>query len=586
MGVRKIVPIVFAAFAAFSAAAVPGMPSKAGRSALSSQDSMRFNYFFIEGAHAFSSGDYDAAYDLFAHCLSINPDAAEALYHMGVFHAALGNDSAAMAAKERAAAISPGNATYVATLGDAYVEAGDFGRAAELYSGLYKADPSRTDLLDRLSSIYYRAGDYLKAVGAVEEKEKTDGRSEETTLTKVWLYDNAGKPKKSLKALQQLAADHPGDPYYRVMMGNWLLQHGQPDKAYKLFVQAAKEDPGNTFVQTSLADYYAADGRDSMAAAVRTALIANPGVNLEAKLSLIRLMSDENDKNGGGYSAITELFGKAVEANPTDADALYEMNAAYLSAKNAPPTEVASALRRWIDDSPGNNAPVRYLVANLMQRGEWEEVAGLCRKAVETAPGDALMYSVGGSALYQMDDLDGALEMLLRGVENGDKAVEPRVVSDMYYYIGDIYHQKGSLASAYAAYDSCLAINPDNVPCLNNYAYFLSEDKGGDLQKAALMSYRTVTAEPANPTYLDTYAWILFKQRKYADAKLYIDRAMVAYGDSANGIVSEHAGDIYYHNGDTLKAIEYWMEALKKDGFTDLLPEKARSGEYIKPEEE
>ena len=75
------------------------------------------------------------------------------------------------------------------------------------------------------------------------------------------------------------------------------------------------------------------------------------------------------------------------------------------------------------------------------------------------------------------------------------------------------------------AYDSCLQWKDDNVMALNNYAYYLSE-QGKDLHKAESMSYKTIKAEPNNGTYLDTYAWILFMQERYADAKTYIDAAL------------------------------------------------------------
>ena len=47
-----------------------------------------------------------------------------------------------------------------------------------------------------------------------------------------------------------------------------------------------------------------------------------------------------------------------------------------------------------------------------------------------------------------------------------------------------------------------------------------------NLKKAEKMSYRAITAEANNPIYLDTYAWILYKQKRYEDAKAYIDMAL------------------------------------------------------------
>ena len=91
-------------------------------------------------------------------------------------------------------------------------------------------------------------------------------------------------------------------------------------------------------------------------------------------------------------------------------------------------------------------------------------------------------------------------------------------------------------AEAYAAYDSSLVYNPDNIGTLNNYAYFLSVERK-DLDKAEEMSYRTVKAEPDNETYLDTYAWILFEKGRYTEARIYIEQTLRYKGDESRSIV-------------------------------------------------
>jgi tetratricopeptide (TPR) repeat protein len=100
----------------------------------------------------------------------------------------------------------------------------------------------------------------------------------------------------------------------------------------------------------------------------------------------------------------------------------------------------------------------------------------------------------------------------------------------------------------------------DNIGCLNNYAYYLSV-KGVQLNKAEEMSLRTVKKEPNNATYLDTYAWILFKLHRYSEAKEYIDRTLENDPDSSF-VMLEHAGDIYYQAGHKEKAVEFWQKAL------------------------
>ena len=97
------------------------------------------------------------------------------------------------------------------------------------------------------------------------------------------------------------------------------------------------------------------------------------------------------------------------------------------------------------------------------------------------------------------------------------------------------------------------------------------------------MSYRTVKQEPSNSTYLDTYAWILFMQERYAEAKLYINQA-VASDTVASDVILEHAGDIYAMNGDIVRALDYWRKAKDAGGESKVLIRKIRQKKYIKDE--
>ena len=128
----------------------------------------------------------------------------------------------------------------------------------------------------------------------------------------------------------------------------------------------------------------------------------------------------------------------------------------------------------------------------------------------------------------------------------------------------------------------------DNVGCLNNYAYYLSET-GQQLDKAEQMSLKTVKAEPKNATFLDTYAWILFRQKRYTEAKIYIDQTLQCDSDTS-AVLLEHAGDIYYHVGNKQQAVEYWKQALERtrqtvgseDNRLKIIARKIKLKKYVK----
>lgn len=116
-------------------------------------------------------------------------------------------------------------------------------------------------------------------------------------------------------------------------------------------------------------------------------------------------------------------------------------------------------------------------------------------------------------------------------------------------YIGDCYHQLGNARECYRVYREVLKIDPDYCPVLNNYAYYLSEEHK-NLSKAAKMSLRTIELEPDNPTYLDTYGWILYLQRKYKDAKPHFKHAMI-YGGKESEVILRHYAQVLDALGET-----------------------------------
>jgi tetratricopeptide (TPR) repeat protein len=82
------------------------------------------------------------------------------------------------------------------------------------------------------------------------------------------------------------------------------------------------------------------------------------------------------------------------------------------------------------------------------------------------------------------------------------------------------------------------------------------------LDKAEEMISNVIQLEPSNATYLDTYAWVLFKRGKYMEALFIIEQAIENGGDTM-GVVLEHYGDILYKVGNKEEALKYWKMALK-----------------------
>ena len=91
----------------------------------------------------------------------------------------------------------------------------------------------------------------------------------------------------------------------------------------------------------------------------------------------------------------------------------------------------------------------------------------------------------------------------------------------------------------YAMYERILEIAPYNLVVLNNYAYLLATHKG-DLKKAEQMSQMTIREEPNNPTFLDTYGWIMHLQGQNELARFYLSKALQNATNENRDVITEH----------------------------------------------
>lgn len=548
---------------------------------LSYNDRRRYDYFFLEAICKQNEGKYDAAFELLNHCLEINPKAAEAYYARASYFSEMQMDSLALKDIEKAAALNPDNDTYQERVAQYYINAGNYDNAITAYENLYEHHKDRSDVLAILLQLYNHNRDYKNMLGTIGRMEQVEGNSDELTLAKMNVYEMKGDTKMAEKMLQSLTEAHPSDAVYKVMYGNWLLQKGKKEEAHKMLTAALEDDPDNESAQSSMYDYYRSTGQDSLATITRDKLLLNQKTSSKTKLAMFNQLIKESEDAGGDSTAILQMFNKVIATDKSDTD-IPTLKAAYMELKKMPEDSVNNAFKYVLNVAPENTYAVKKLIESYWNKQRWDDIINLCKQSVLYNPEDMTLYYFLGLAHFQKDEEDEALDAFKRGVGEINNESDPNIVSDFYAIMGDILYKKGKPEEAFAAYDSCLQWKEDNISCLNNYAYYLSElDR--DLDKAEQMSYKTVTAEPNNATYLDTYAWILFMKGRYSEAKSYIDQALSVESDSTIGpVVIEHAGDIYAMNGDTSKAVEYWEKALSMGGDKAILQKKIKQRKYIK----
>ena len=477
---------------------------------------------------------------------------------------------------------APDNYWNKEALVDFYVDAGKTDDAINVLEQLAKQFPEKEDVLLMLETLYKQKQDYANVVRVLDALEVKEGKSEQLSIEKFRTYVQMKDEKKAFEEMRELAEEYPNDLRYRVLLGDLYVDQGQYDEGLKVYQAVEEEDSTNIYLMSSMLNYYTKTNQDSLYQQQLNKVCTNPQLDEETRLRFLNGLVFQNMQENKDPQPLLEIF-KKVLAMPQENTQILELYTRFMVTIKLPADEVKPVLNQMLDINPENNMARGLLLEYAVEANDLPEVIRISKPAVDYSIDDPVFYYYLGVAYFQTDSAQLAVKTFRKGLQKVDSKTNLQLLTNMYALMGDAYHQLGDNRHAYECYDSCLLYRPDEAMVLNNYAYYLSlEEK--QLEKAEEMSRRSLEKESDNYTYIDTYAWILFKQKKYTEAKEYIDKALAIMGDDIeanDATIIEHAGDIYAKNGQKERAVEFWQQAVDLGNASVVLKKKLNKKKYI-----
>ena len=518
----------------------------------------KHDYFYLEGLNQKFKGNYDAAHDLFAYSLMVREEPT-ALYELAMLEAEMGDMKGAVNKLEKVMAIDSTNYWYAQSLVALYQQLDRREEALSLTERMVEWFPTKVEVLFALLDLYGQTEDYGNMLQVLDRIEEKIGKSEQMSMEKFRLYLRFEEEGKALEEIKELVEEYPNDLRYYVLLGDVFMQLEKKEEAYQIYQDVLQEEPDNVMALLSMATYYEKMEDYEQYEKQLDNLLSNKKVLPEIKISILRMIISKGDTTESDSLNIANSFEKALSADENE-------------------EQVPLFYAQYLLSKKDNKAARLMLLSIVAQENDFEGIIKVCEPGIIATPEAIEFYFYLAIAYNQVGRSEETIEISRKALEQVDESTPKEITSDFYAIMGDVYHQQSKTEESYAAYDSALVYNAENIGVLNNYAYFLSEENK-NLDKAEEMSYKTIKAEPKNSTYLDTYAWILFQKGKYAEAKIYIDDALKNGGEESEVIV-EHSGDIYYFNGEKEKALEFWIQAKELGGESELLNKKIKKRKY------
>lgn len=535
-------------------------PSEKGISNKNAED-IKEEQLFVEGCHLRIIGETQQALNIFNQCLQQNPQNDAAMYEIASIYQNSKDYSKAADYISQAIKLNNSNKWYKVLALDVYDNLNRFNEAADISRQLSNQYPDNIDYLFDQAYFLSKAKEFEKAISAYNQIEGKMGITENVSVEKQKLWSKLNKPEKGIEEIIRLKDANPAEPRYVAMLADLYLASNMQDKAFEAIQKLAQLDSTNSQAQFVVAQYYRKQGDWEKSFQYLKRAFKDSTADIDNKVQIILSYFPYLQTNNLRKQEALTLAKLLVEVHPSEAKAYsvcgdvfnqVEMDKEALNAYKKSVSIDGSKFMVW--------EQVMYLESRLQQN---DSLIKTSSHVIELFPDQPLAYYYSGIAKEQAKQYKEAIHsfdrVLLMGVEDHG------LKSQLYASLGDCYHFINENKTSDSCYEQSLALDGSNVYALNNYSYYLAV-RGEKLDEAEKLSAKVVyTLAPNVANYLDTYAWILYKLKRYSEAKTWIEKAL-NNTHNENAEMFDHCGDILFQLGDTDNAVQYWKKAKAAGG--------------------
>ena len=514
------------------------------------------------------TGNIQGSREIFNRYVERYPKDPVGCFELARIEVMLKNYSEAMTLTQKSVELDPSNIWYALFRAEVCQVVGNITEAVAIYEKIVRENPENLDYSYQLAALYLQVEKYNDAIRIYDKIEESAGVSEDISIQKEKIYLHQKDLKGAEKELQRLVTAFPLESRYHSILAEFYMSNGMPEKALDVYKKIVRIDPDNAYIHMSMADYYRKTGDKQKAFEELKLGFANPNLEVDAKISILLTFYTVNQIYNDLRSEAFTLAGILITTHPKD-PRVYSIYGDLLT-QDQKYAEARETFLKGLAFDSSRYALWEQVLRLDLQLSLYDDLVKLSRKTTELFPDQPLPYLFAGLGNMQLKQNAEALDPLIRGakmVVNNDE-----LLAQFYMYQGDALHALDRDAEAYTAYERSLKANENNAYVLNNYAYYLSLE-GRDLNKAENMALKAVTLEPENPSFQDTYGWVLYKQGKFAEAREWIGKAMQSKEETSSEVL-EHYGDVLWQLGEKEQALDYWIKAQAKGKGSAFLDKK------------
>ena len=527
-----------------------------------------YQYALIEAVKQKNLGNLPEAVKLYRLVIKDKPDCDVAYYELGSIYLVTNQLELARERLQRAYELSEDNRWYTVAYLNALGAMEEYKAVANILKKKIKEDPDEVEWEFQLANVTFSLGKPRKAVRILEDIEKRRGFSEKITLLKASIYEDQEKYKLAKQEIEKVMVLFPEAVQFRIVAAELCMKSGQEDEAADYYLEVFGMDSTNIYALTNLTDHYRKKEDYKSSFTYLTHSFRTNMIDIKRKMTILYHYLSEEEFVMGYSKELEKVIRVFMQTHPEEEEVKLLAVDFYIETRAY--DKAYELMKGFIEKNKGNYSLYMQAILLANAAGKNDELIRVTDLAIMEFPDSADIYFFRGIGLYEQKNYSGLIDNLeeisFENFSNDEYTAQAKLLyAEAYYRVGD-YSTSDSL------FEKLIAEDPENYVVLNNYSYYLAE-RDTKLQEARKWSLKATTDNPENATFLDTYAWVLYKLKEYEEAEKYIMIALEKGGKN-DPEVNEHAGDIQQALNSLTIAREYYQKAILLGGDRQKLERK------------
>lgn len=522
-------------------------------------DSATFDYLFVEAVKLKLGGNGGEALRYLEECIKIKPESDAVYFEMAQILMSAGDINNAKKYARKALSLKPDNYWYLMFLASSYYRENKLDSAILFYEKATIKYPEKEEMQVSLANLYSENREYNKAVEIFDSLDEKYGINETTTLAAVKNMMLSGQYDNALKKIEALMLEFPDEFIYKGLLAEIYKGKGDNSKAEEIYSQLIEESPEDPDMQLSLCDFLLGQKNYEELFVLLNKVILNEKITRDQKVALFSEMIEADDILKGYLNRLS-LSLMVLEASfPEDNLIMLLRPDMYIRAEQI--ENAKSRLEEIIKINKENYYAWEKLLFVYLDQKDYNNLEEKARIVSTNFNMSFIAKALYATAAMENENFNIALDELRKAtiLAGNDEDMIVQVLS----LKAEIYYRMGNYEETFRTFDEALKVAKNDMTILNNYAYYLAE-KNIRLKEAESMAEKVIEIEKSNSTFLDTYAWVLYKRSKFREAEKVMKKVMEFKKDE-DAELYEHYGFILKERNNCKEAVKNWNIALKLD---------------------